>query len=219
MVEGQGFYILPPFLPLLQEWLPSPSNMTWEDAKRILATTDFGDESELMKDLPPVEECMVRQLKDVVMEAEEMFENRSEMDACVRILHVLCTVIRAIPKDKRKKLKIQCQPTVNGHATFTNFLIVIKEDDHPKLLIETKKARISTDLSLKTEETAQVIRELHIIANCNPLPFLLTNAKLWSFGLGAKVGNKVSVTSTKHISLSDTQAHYILAQLLTKYLS
>ena len=59
---------------------------------------------------------------------------------------------------------IHCQPSVDGHTAVTDFLIVIKEDEKPKLLIEAEKASINTDLRLRSDQTAQVIRELHIIA-------------------------------------------------------
>ena len=45
-----------------------------------------------------------------------IFENTSQMGACVRILQVLFAVFRAIPEAKRKKVKKKC------HATFTDYL-------------------------------------------------------------------------------------------------
>ena len=188
--------------------------MTWADARKILATDVSRDEQELMRDLPVVEDDVVERLKTAYKKADEIFDNRSEMDACVRILQILFAVYEAIPEDKRRRVRIQCQPTVKEHVTFTDYLIVIKDNEEPKLFIEAKEARIFTDLRLESEETAQVIREVHIIAGSEPLPFVLTNAQQWSFGLGIKSGTKVSITSTK-----TTQDFRIIAQLLLKYLS
>ena len=193
--------------------------MTWPDAKRILASEDFRDESELMKDLPTVEERVVQQLKNAIVGVNDIFENATKMDACVRILQVLIVVFSTIPEDKRKKVMIHCQPSVDGHTAVTDFLIVIKEDEKPKLLIEAEKASINTDLRLRSDQTAQVIRELHIIAGHDPLPFILTNAMLWSFGLGMKVGTKVLIKSRYTLALTFPAPYELLAQLLMKYLS
>ena len=46
-----------------------------------------------------------------------------------------------------------------------------------KLLIGAKEAKVITDLHLESKETGQVIREVHIIADPDPLTFILTNAK------------------------------------------
>ena len=69
-------YISTSFLPPLQVSLPAPSSMIWADAKKILITEDFGDESELKRDLPPVEEVeeVRKELKKVVKEVDEIFE-------------------------------------------------------------------------------------------------------------------------------------------------
>ena len=86
-----------------------------------------------------------------------------------------------------------------------------------KLLIGAKEAKVITDLHLESKETGQIIREVHIIADPDPLSFILTNAKHWSFGLGTKVGNKVSITSTRNVHLDEPQGYDILVQLLIKY--
>ena len=190
--------------------------MTWNDAKKILLDVVSKDETELMTALPEVEDQLVKELETVFMNADKIFDNTSEMDACVRISLALFAVFRAIPEDRRKKLKIKCQPTVKDHTACTDYLIVIDENEMAKLLIEVRKARINTDLHLESEETAQVIREVHIIADRDPLPLILTNSRQWSFGLGKKVGNKVSIASTKNVLLSEYRT---FAQLLMKYLS
>ena len=203
--------------------------MTWTDAIRLLESVTFGDETELMKDLNPVEESMVKQVKLAFEEVNKIFANRTEMDACVRVVQVLIAVFRIIPEDTRKKLRISCQPSMMGHSVFTDFLIAISEqgtfmEEKPKVIVEVKKSSISTDLSLETKETAQTIREVHIATQQtdDPLLFILTNSREWSFGLGERVGNRVRITSTKYtntqIGTSTQSPYYVLTQLLIKYL-
>ena len=98
--------------------------MTWDDAKKVLHSLEFGDETELMKDLNQVEDQDVKQLESVFGESSKMFENITEMDASVRVVIVLITVFRMIPEERRRKLKIKCQPSVMGHS---DFLIIVSE--------------------------------------------------------------------------------------------
>lgn len=203
--------------------------MTWNDAEKILHSLEFGDEDELMKELSQVEDGDVTKLESMFMEVDRMFEKITEMDASVRIVMVLVTVFQMIPEDRRKKLKIKCQPSLMNHSVVTDFLITISEQmdsrisEKTKLLIEVKKSAIQTDVSLHTSETAQVIREVHIALQqdriCEPFPFIITNSDSWSFGLAKRCNAKVSIISSKQIHKSATPNFFrTLLQLLKKYL-
>lgn len=98
--------------------------MTWDDAKKVLHSLEFGDETELMKDLNQVEDQDVKELESVLGETNKVFKNITEVDACVRVVMVLMTVFRMIPEERRNKLKIKCQPSVMGHS---DFLIIVSE--------------------------------------------------------------------------------------------
>ena len=55
--------------------------------------------------------------------------------------------------------------------------------------IEIKKISVATDLNSTTKETAQAIREAHIITlekGCESVPFAITNSSMWSFGRAQK---------------------------------
>ena len=205
--------------------------MTWNDAKKILHSLKFGNGTELMKELSQVENQDVKKVESVFREMDEMFVNVTEMDASIRVVMVLVTVFRMLPEERRKKLKIKCQPSVGGHSVFTDFLIIISEQGDPrnseklKLLIEVKKGAVNTSLFETSSETAQVIREVHIALKqngvCEPFPFIITNAETWSFGLAERINTKVSIISRMEIS---TRTKYTptpfeqLLQLLKKYL-
>ena len=60
----------------------------------------------------------------------------------------------------------------------------------PELLTEAEEAKATTDLHLESKETGQVIREVHIIADPDPLSFIPTNDKQWSLVLARKLGTK-----------------------------
>ena len=65
--------------------------------------------------------------------------------------------------------------------------------------IEVKKAEVTTALTTTSRETAQVIREAHILTReqgCQRVPFAITNASLWSFGLAEKANTRVKIVET-----------------------
>lgn len=192
-----------------KEALPLPSNMTWKDAEKILDAIKY-DETELMKDLPEHTDT-----EDIFSKLEKIFANKSEMDACIRIIFLLYYVFRNV-----KGLQIEAQPSFSGHSTFTDFIIRLSVNDKILLLIEVKRSDINTSLRLRNKETAQIIREVHIALatrDDSELPFLLTNSIDWSFGLARRKGSKIEIFSVKHVDLHATNSISLLTQLLKKY--
>lgn len=55
------------------------------------------------------------------------------------------------------------QPSLTKHGAFTDFLFVLKKENKGMEFIEKKRSGVYTDLNLTTSETAQVIREAHIL--------------------------------------------------------
>ena len=89
------------------------------------------------------------------------------------------------------EVTVQLQPSIINHPTFTDFLFVFKSTDQAICFIEVKKIEEFTSLTAKTPATAQALREAQIILNSPAqgarLPFLLTNSKMWSFGVAEKL--------------------------------
>ena len=80
--------------------------------------------------------------------------------------------------------------------------------------LKLKKSEINCDLRLQTVSTAQALREAHILLNssttqCTQIPFVLTNALIWSFGLAKKSSSgssKIVIERRFHISISDVES-------------
>ncbi len=121
----------------------------------------------------------------------------TEMEATVRVFSF---VKDAIQQSKNPLLKLRLQPSLVDYADFA----IVTEIGEPQSLIEVKNRSINTSLAVETRSTAQVLREVHILLTVYPqlrtLPFALTNADIWSFGLAERTeGNKFRVT--KHFLL------------------
>lgn len=114
-----------------------------------------------------------------------LFFNLTEMDAAIRVAHVLLVVCKDIYESTQQQVKIHCQPKLGDHPMF----LICTNDEKPKLIIEITRSRISTSLCLKAQETAhcQMLREVHIVTEkVNNIPFLLTNFQSWSFGVAQR---------------------------------
>ena len=80
--------------------------------------------------------------------------------------------------------------------------------------LKLEKSEINCDLRLQTVSTAQALREAHILLNssttqCTQIPFVLTNALIWSFGLAKKSSSsssKIVIKRRFHISISDVES-------------
>ena len=148
----------------------------------------------------PEEKIQVPQsLVDNLTVVMKYFSNRSEMEANLRVAMV---VMGAVCCANPPEIVIELQPSLPDHTAVTDFLIVSCErnENTPLAFIEVKKPEITTSLTMRSDASAQALREAHILLqNCKSekqLPFLLTNSILWSFGLAKKRG-------PHHISLED----------------
>ena len=176
--------------------LPSPSRMTWEDVNKVLV-------GEIPK--PTQEETMVMINQEEIKAMKKRFdfsdttiEKYSEADASARVLVLLLEVVQNI---QEVKVSIKCQPTLSGHSTFSDYLINVI---HPNklMIIEVKKFSVTCNLSLPSNEVAQVLREVQILMgnhkHRSSVTFVLTNSMDWSFGVAERSGEKVKVVSTCH---------------------
>ena len=110
--------------------LPSPSDMKPSDISRIL-----------LGELPmPSKGFSVEDDLSVDDYMAKYFRNESEMEAKARVvqfLHLACE------KSKVDKVYVHLQPSIMGHSTFTDGLILIKDSNKTlKAIIEVKKAEL-----------------------------------------------------------------------------
>lgn len=167
--------------------IPSPSNMKWSNISSIL-------ESKCDNEIRALEAATLPEVKldaKTIMEILKCkFKNQSEMDVVIKIFSLILCVIADIPA-----ITVTLQPTEFGH---TDFLIKIKNGSSYTRLIEVKRATTMVNMSNEADQTAQALREVHILLqntpDCNTAPFLLTNGQVFSFAI-------VSKTDTSKIRL------------------
>ena len=104
------------------------------------------------------------------------------MEAVIRVAVIVFDAV--METETETNLKVQLQPTLNYHATFTDFYFIIKENgtEIPKGFIEVKNVSKSVNLGADIKPVAQALPESQIILDTFPnisLPFILTR----SFGL------------------------------------
>lgn len=102
----------------------------------------------------------------------------SEMEVVVRVFSVLLCVI-----SEQSDIKVEMQPSFRDHSAYTDFLVKVNGGDGSLQFIEVKRPSIGVDLTTQTDETAQALREAHIMlchseATCRSIQFLLTNGPL-----------------------------------------
>ena len=193
--------------------LPAPSDMTWKNVPRILEGTMPKRSTRKAGEMGTVEDTVLEVLRGVFT---HNFRNVTEMEAVMRVgVVVLCAV-------KELDVTVQLQP---NHPTFTDFLFVFKSIDQAICFIEVKKIEEFTSLTAQTAATAQALREAQIILNSpmqgtRPLPFLLTNSQLWSFGVAEKRSSKIAVTSIveMHCTLEDVMEWKTIIQTVRAFI-
>ena len=180
----------------LKKRLPSPSNMTWDDVKYILVG-EIAKDTTILNDMVEPTDDEKKQLTSYYNLVDKLVAKNSEADSSFRLSIIIFIIFLNLPESKRKEYIVHCQPTIQGHPTFSDYLIEISNGDKC-LLIEVKKMHTTTSILLPAVETAQVLREAHIYLQekrCSNLPFILTNSIRWSFGIAKLVGDKIEVTS------------------------
>jgi hypothetical protein len=123
------------------------------------------------------------------------FSYTSEMEATVRVISLICEVAQDLTNDN---IRIKLQPSLRGHATFTDLLICVESSGSLLLITEVVKPAMSAMFG-ENDPTAQILREAHIVLhdknfNVQKLWFILTNASLWSIGMAENAGDKIKVT-------------------------
>ena len=170
--------------------IPPPSQMTWQHVPRILA-----DEIPSSSDLGNIGETpAIEAVQTVRAKLDNLFRNVTEMEATIRVSMYVIEASWNIAG-----VEIQMQPSVAKHSTFTEVLFVLKREKKVMGFIEMKKAEVTTNLETTSRETAQVIREAHILTieqGCQRVPFAITNSSLWSFGLAEKANTRVKIVET-----------------------
>lgn len=153
--------------------VPSPSSMKWADVPAIF----HGDvpRDTPLQDPPDVSSSVFDDaiIQSIIEIMTSKFRRVSEMEVVVR---VFLMVMIAVSEDS--EIRVELQPSMTSHSTFTDFLICIRSGD-TKRFIEVKRTDINVDLTSETNETAQALREAQILLCTakvkSPMPFLLTN--------------------------------------------
>ena len=131
-------------------------------------------------------------LREIIPIVTSRFQNKTELEATVRVLSFVTSILPNLPA----YIHVQLQPSVQNHPTVTDALIVRADNSsqQPLSFIEIKKLEVYTSYCVKGSATAQALREAHILCGSDrPLPFVLTNSQVWSFGLVKKRGTKIDL--------------------------
>ena len=193
-----------------QEGIPSPSNIKWDDVEHILSGSISCSPNGLIDNLPDVTKEEETHLKSQYTIADNVLTNISEADASCRVFTLLLALFRFLSHGK-----IKCQPTINHHPIFTDYLIKVSNGTKC-VIIEVKRSDMACNLRQTHDQVAQVLREAHILLmeqkHLSSLLFVLTNSTAWSFGVAERSGEKISVISSVHYDL-----HVPGVDLLTVY--
>lgn len=182
--------------------IPTPSAMKWSDVSAILQ----GDIPLIHSPLQDPPDVSFSVFDDAVIQSiikimTNKFRRVSEMEVVVR---VFLMVMIAVSEIEDGDIRVELQPSVRNHSTFTDFLICITRLGETLRFIEVKRTDISVDLTSESNETAQALREAQILL-CSakvssPMPFLLTNGLVWSFGSAAKYSDtKIELTQVSNV--------------------
>ena len=166
--------------------VPSPSAMKWSDVPAILHGKLPSHDTPLVEPPDVTSDLFTDAILESIIHILAMKVRRlSEMEVVVRVFLMVLIAV----SDKRD-IRVELQPTVKDHASFTDFLIWITNRVGEVRFIEVKRSDISVDLTVEADSTAQTLREAHILlcsrADVKALPFVLTNGASWSFGIAAK---------------------------------
>ena len=194
-----------------------PSNMKWDDVERILSGSISCSPNGLNDNLPDVTKEEETHLKSQYTIADNVLTKISEADASCRVFTLLLALFRFLSHGK-----IKCQPTINHHPTFTDYLIKVSNGTKC-VIIEVKRFDIACSLRQTNDQVARVLREAHILLmeqkHLSSLLFVLTNSTEWSFGVAERSGEKISVISSVHYHLDVPGVDLLTVyKILKKYL-
>ena len=185
--------------------VPSPSAMKWSDVPAILHGNLPSRDTPILE--PP--DVSSDRFTDAILESlidilARKFRRLSEMEVVVRFFLMVLIAV-----SDESDIRVELQPTVKDHATFTDFIIWIRKRVGHVRFIEVKRTAISVDLTTETDSTAQTLREAHVLlcnhAEVKSLPFVLTNGVSWSFGIAAKhSASKIMLKSVHNVPCSIT---------------
>ena len=162
----------------------------------------------MLQNLPTNTSEEIQKLQSRLKLVNDVVSNLTQGGAICRVLTILIAMFGTVNEADRGKYKIRIQPTIEGHPVFKDCLIV-----ENCLLIEAKRSTIYTSLTIQSEETAQVLREVQIYLNhqrLDMLPFVLTNGIVWSFGIAKKRLDKIEVTSTVNLNIDSSSSDDLL---------
>lgn len=183
--------------------VPSPSAMKWSDVSAILHGELPNQETPLHE--PPDVTCNV--FTDAILESImnimlTKFRRLSEMEVIVRVFLMVMIAV-----SDKSDIRVELQPSLKNHATFTDFIIWITNKVGEVRFIEVKRTGLSVDLTTEEDSTAQGLREAQIVLCNHPdvksLPFALTNGVIWTFGTATKhSASKIMLESVYNVNCS-----------------
>ena len=104
------------------------------------------------------------------------------MEVVVRVFQMVMIAV-----SDKSDIRVELQPSLKHHQTFTDFLIWITNGGGNVRFIMVKRTDIDVDLTTEADSTAQALREAQILlcnhADVTSVSFALTNGRSWSFGI------------------------------------
>ena len=126
-------------------------------------------------------------------------------------IHVFLYVLEAVWDVQ--EISVHLQPSVTKHKTFTDYLFIYQSNTI-KGFIEVKKIGVATNLNATTNETAQALREAHMLLLEKGLPLVPFDSSEWSFGVAKKNGTGMEIVKVyMGLATSTTDQRHIVALL------
>ena len=130
-----------------------------------------------------------------------IFRNSTEAEAMIRVIGFVSHAAFGIDD-----VQIQLQASIQGHPIFKDIFVVFKKK-RPCCFMEVKKSTVYPKLTNDSDETAQALREAHILLcesrdyEIEEIPFVLTNSYVWKFGLAKRKMLKIELKKVMTISI------------------
>ena len=147
-----------------------------------------------------------QEVASLMERVENHFRNETEMEATV------CVFLFVLEALYGTVVRVQLQPSLPLHPTFTDFYFIISDVEmSPLCLIEVKNSDTTARMR-ENDTTAQVLRSAQIALSGSErieLPFILTNSLHWSFGLVKKHGKLIKLVKWFRIELDSSSNNLI----------